>query len=111
MAWEAIVNEATGRLVSVGTVIADPLPAGLVSISLPSRPPDVDMWDEATRGFIPRPVKVLADRLDDLDAMQPFRVAVQRRDRAAVLAIVGDLLGGERFRNQAEPVNIGGNSE
>ena len=104
--WQAIIDDTTGRLVSVGTVVVQLRP-GLVAVPLTARPSDDDMWDETTRAFIPRPTKIVVDRLDDLAATPGFSQAITDSDQLAVLTIVGRLLGRERYRNQAENVNVG----
>lgn len=61
--WYAIVERATGRLLSVGTVLPptpdspDPLPATVEARPIPAPPADNEMWDEAARTFVPRPPK------------------------------------------------------
>lgn len=55
MTWFAVYETSTGALVSVGTVVADPLPAGLSSVSLGlTRPSGV--WNPATHAFDPAPI-------------------------------------------------------
>jgi hypothetical protein len=108
--WHAVIDDATGRLVSLGQVVADPLPAGLVAQDLPGRPADSQMWDEATRSFVPRPPKVLVDRIQDL-ADDPALVAVWTRltavQRTALRNRLVQLLGPHRFRSQSTPVDLG----
>lgn len=55
MPWYAVFESATGRLHSVGSVLADPLPSGLQSVELPGAPSRSDEWDEALRSFRARP--------------------------------------------------------
>lgn len=59
-AWFAVCDEATGNCVSIGSVVADPLPTGLVAILLS----DIDAaainagrayWNAATRSVVMRP--------------------------------------------------------
>lgn len=56
----AVYQNTTGQLVSVGTVVADPLPAGLTSVAL-SAPDEAGlangsrMWDPATRTVVATP--------------------------------------------------------
>ena len=67
--WYAICRASTGRLESLGTVVADDgyLAAnGLVKIALAKPPDDAEMWDEATRAFVPRPVRVPRDLVEEL---------------------------------------------
>lgn len=56
----AIHQTTTGELVSVGTIVADPLPAGLTSVALSD--PDyvalrdnTGIWDTAVRAVVPNP--------------------------------------------------------
>lgn len=65
MAWSLVIESATGRLVSQGTIVANPLPVGLEVRQLAAKPSDDEMWDEGTKGFVPRPVKVVRDRFQE----------------------------------------------
>jgi len=61
MTWFAIYEDATGRLESVGTVVADDAALsrrGLVKKALPDAPGD-QLWDEVLRDFKARPVRKL----------------------------------------------------
>lgn len=58
MNWHAIYSSATGALISIGTVVADPLPAGLASKVL-GEPQPVGSWDPAVREFVPAVVDVV----------------------------------------------------
>ena len=54
--WYAVYETVTGRLRSIGTVVADPLPEGLASKEYAERPEGFD-WNTETLDFdIPRPV-------------------------------------------------------
>lgn len=60
MNWHLLYNTATGASVSIGTVIADPLPAGLTALPLTDEQGEglqngTLKWDEATRTLIPTP--------------------------------------------------------
>lgn len=108
MTWTALYQDATGRLLSVGTVVADQLPAGTVAVVLAEKPRRDQMWDSATRSFVPRPAKVLVDRLVDLRTRAryaDFRDVYQRlsaADRTKVRDALALFLGRARYRNQAE---------
>ena len=59
MNWFMVVN-ADGEWVSFGTVVADPLPAGLVAIPLSDSDSDAlnkgrALWDAASRSVVMRP--------------------------------------------------------
>lgn len=51
MPWFAVIDDVTGELVSTGTVLADPMPAGLVVIKLGEDHPTGE-WDTAARKFV-----------------------------------------------------------
>jgi hypothetical protein len=55
MAYYAIYETSNGRLVSQGTVIANPLPTGLTAVDIINPPADGYIWDAVLRTFIPPP--------------------------------------------------------
>ena len=114
MTWFAVFESATGRLHSVGEVLADPLPDWLESIIIADKPDETLMWDENTRLFVSRPAKVFIDRLQDIltdpnysefvTVWNGLNATRKTQLRNAMIR----LLGGARFRNQSEPVEIQG---
>ena len=60
MNWHLLYNTTTGASVSIGTVIADPLPAGITALPLSDEQGEGQQngtlkWDEATRTLIATP--------------------------------------------------------
>ena len=58
--WHLLYNTTTGESVSIGTVIADPLPAGITALPLTDAEGEGLQngslkWDAATRTLIPTP--------------------------------------------------------
>ena len=58
--WHLLYNTATGESVSIGTVIADPLPEGITALPLTDEQGEglqngTLIWDAATRSLIPTP--------------------------------------------------------
>ena len=58
--WHLLYNTTTGESVSIGTVIADPLPAGITALPLTDEQGEglqngSLIWDAATRTLIPTP--------------------------------------------------------
>ena len=58
--WHLLYNTTTGTSVSIGTVIADPLPAGITALPLSDEQGEGLQngslkWDEATRTLVPTP--------------------------------------------------------
>ncbi len=113
MAWYAVYETDTGRLVSLGTVLAEPFPAGLSTVAL-SAEPDLPtaMWDAPTRAFVPRPAKVLADRMNDLltdpdyGDLQGLWPSLAQEQQAVLVNVTTRLLGRARWRNPRAPVTI-----
>ena len=64
MTWYAIYRLSDGELVSVGTSVADPLPAGLGVTNLGANPP-TGVWNKLTHVF---------------DAAAPVRPIISKRD-------------------------------
>lgn len=106
----AVYETATGRLVSVSDVLADPLPAGLTAVDVGAA---VDfrtqVWDEAGKTFIARPAPVWIDRLDDLRAMTGV-TALWNSLNAAQKTVLANalikLLGNARYRKASQPVEV-----
>ena len=109
MPYFAVYETATGRLKSLGTVLADPLPVGLTVLDIGSPPPDNEMWDATITSFIPRPPKVFIDRLEDLKNKPQFKTVWQTlnaQQKDSIKTALIWLLGKARFRgeNQPEPI-------
>lgn len=92
MAWWAIIETATNRLHSVGSVLADPLPPEFTAVLLPSQlDQDRTVWDVATRAFISRPPVVAP--LTDVELLmtqpeiQQMNPANQDRVRTAITRV------------------------
>lgn len=72
MPWVALVNNADGDLVSVTsdvTLVADPLPVGIVLVPLAEQPNwRIHLWDRVTRALVPRPAQgePIGDRMEDI---------------------------------------------
>ena len=65
MSWHLLYNTTTGTSVSIGTVIADPLPAGITALPLTDEQGEGLQngslkWDEATRSLVPTPPPAMA---------------------------------------------------
>lgn len=120
MPVRAYYETTSGRLVSVGTVFPVRTPEGL-SFNEYDVPADFDysaylrnnMWDEATRDFVPRPAKVLSDRLQDIindsayaDDIIDLWQRLPAEDRTKIRNGLIRLLGGARWRTQNEAIRI-----
>ena len=54
MTWYAVYRTLDGKLQSLGTEVADPLPAGMAAKDMGNTRPD-GIWNESTLDFDPRP--------------------------------------------------------
>lgn len=88
-----LLHDANGRPVSIGTVIADPLPAGLTAVALT----DADaaalgttrQWDATTRSVIDRTPAPEPPSVDNrLTALEEEVRGI--RERAAAALVTGD---------------------
>ena len=111
MVWYAVYESATGRLLSVTTLLGD-LPVGVTTLNLAGEPADNQMWDSTTRTFIPRPAKVLVDRLQDIlsnPAYADFATAynvLNAANKTRLRNMLIKLLGRQRYRSQGEPTEM-----
>lgn len=53
--WYAVIEKDTKKLVSVGTVLGDPLPDHLEVIAIPERPTEPSFWNTETLSFELKP--------------------------------------------------------
>jgi hypothetical protein len=72
--WHLLYNTTTGESVSIGTVIADPLPEGITALPLTDEQGEglrngLLKWDEQTRTLIPTPPPSMS-AADWVDAQQ-----------------------------------------
>ena len=111
--WFAVHETLTGRLLSIGEADLPPVRTGYTSILL-AGPIDlsIQMWDETTRTFVPRPPRVFVDRLDDLltspvySDLQTAYNGLNPANRARVRDALIRLLGGQRLRKQSDAVTL-----
>ncbi len=100
--WFAVYQEVDGELVSIATVVADPLRAGLATKRI-SGSPGQEVWNTTTLEFDPRP-----PRPPDVDRVEEVIEAMPRRGNgsfaeADVRAEVAKLLGPSfHFRDPAD---------
>lgn len=105
----ALYTTATGQLVSLSTVLPDPVPAELSVLARETAPADSEMWDAASRSWVARPVKVRIDRLDDLQADTDFLQvwgSLNAAQRNRLRTVVIRLLGRHRYRNASETLEV-----
>lgn len=75
MAYYAVYETSTGILKSQGSVIANPLPAGLTAVDIVNPPAENTVWDTATHAFVPKPSPRI---LLKVDFIQRFTIAERK---------------------------------
>lgn len=80
--WHAVYRSDSGELVSIGTVVAAPLPPEMASIALAAEPDrQHEQWNAITRAFEPKPPE--AASLAPIDFMRRFTMAEEIAIRTA----------------------------
>lgn len=103
--WYAIYQTADGTLVSLATVVADPLPAGLTKKAIAEPPGAGFQWNPTLLDWEPAPVPP-----PDVDRVDEFLTRVGVSFKGAANTKVRDelvnLLAEHRFRDPTEPYEI-----
>ena len=96
MAWFAVYEKATGRLVSTGTVVADPLDPELEKVALAARPDfSAQDWDPAAKVLVAK--AAATSRVDMLvgdGAVAAMLSKLTLAERIALRQKLDDLFGG-----------------
>ena len=107
MPWFAVIVRATGEIRSICRKVTPNLPSSLEALQLARKPEtDKELWDKTARTFVPRPPKVIFDRVDDIlnDPSLPPMSAAQRN---ALTTVMAKILGIARFRAETELPEFG----
>lgn len=108
--WYAVYDTTTGDLLSLGTIVTDPLPEGVGQLELVSQPGSELVWDTITRTFVLRDPDPLVDRAyEDLPAdasLAAVWAALDPTQDEALKARVATLLGPYRYRSVAEEIDL-----
>jgi hypothetical protein len=108
--WYAHYDTTTGDLLSLGTVVPDPLPDGTAVHSYTTRPDlAVVVWDTTTRDFIPLDPPTVVDRVTDLEADSGLTSVWATLDATQDQALkdrIGQLLGPFRNRYVFQPTDL-----
>jgi len=88
--WHLLYNTATGQSVSIGTVIADPLPEGITALPLSDEQGEglqngLLKWDEETRALVPTPAATMTAEEAVSAYFSPYQIAALSRLEMALL--------------------------
>jgi hypothetical protein len=108
--WYAHYDTTSGELLSVGTVLPDPVPAGTTILELLGQP-DLSAyeWNPLARTFLSKEGLVQVDRTEDLVADASLSSAWASLDATqenAMKTRVGQMLGPHRIRYDFQPTDL-----
>jgi hypothetical protein len=88
--WHLLYNTATGESVSIGTVIADPLPEGITALPLTDAEGEglqngSLIWDAASRTLIPTPPPAVTAEQAVSQYFSAYQIAALQELRMALL--------------------------
>jgi hypothetical protein len=128
MAWFLFIQDDNGDLVSEGSAVPAHLlgcmegaadPACVHVVREVAERPDwtVRLWDRLTRQLVDRPIPVLIDRLDDIQARfladadfaavwNALNASRRTQLRQGVGRVLASLMGARRFRGESEAVEL-----
>ena len=99
--WFAVYRESDGCLLSLGTVITDPLRPGIAKLNLGPTRPEGGIWNTSTLTFDPTPPPLPdVDRVDEVVAAMTTNGG--RYSASEIRREVALLLGPFRFRDPSE---------
>jgi hypothetical protein len=90
MNWHLLYNNTTGQSVSIGTVISDPLPAGITAMPLTDEQGEglqngSLIWDAANRTLIPTPAPLVTAEAAVSQYFSAYQIAALQRLEMALL--------------------------
>lgn len=88
--WHLLYSTVTGASVSIGTVIADPLPEGITALPLTDEQGEGLQngslkWDEATRNLVPTPPPTVSAEEAVAAYFSPYQIQALTRLEMALL--------------------------
>ena len=97
MAWFAVYEKATGRLVSTGTVVADPLDSGLEKVALAAAPNfSAQEWDPAAKALVAKAAAISrVEMLVGDSAVAAMLAKLTVAERIALRQKLDELFGGQ----------------
>ena len=100
--WTAIYRIRDGHLVSMATVVADPLPDGLATKRMSAPQASGTQWDSESLSFVPSPPS-----LPDVDRVEEFVDRLTKMDVPEIRSKLAVLLGDYRWRDATGDYKIG----
>ena len=119
MSWYLIINNATGDVVSEGSESPEGIDTQVYEVRDVGARPDwqAKAWNPQTKQVFDRPLPILIDRLDDIQARflnDPDFSAVwatlnatrKQQLKTGIMRVLGQLIGVRRFRQENEAAEL-----
>jgi hypothetical protein len=119
MAWYFFINNANGDLVSEGSTVPEGIDTDVYEVRDVVTRPDwtVKSWNPTLKQLFDRPLPILIDRLDDIEARflaDPDFSAVwaalnatrKAQLRTGIMRVLASFIGARRFRQEDERVEV-----
>lgn len=119
MAWYFFINKANGDLVSEGSTVPEGIDTNVYEVRDVGERPNwtVKAWNPSQKVIFDRPLPILIDRLDDIEARflaDPDFAAVwgalnatrKQQLRTGLMRILASFIGARRFRQEDERVEL-----
>ncbi len=117
--WYLFVKKADGDLVSEGSLLPEGLDATVYEVQEHPERPDwtVKAWNASTKALYDRPLPILIDRLDDIQARfladadfaavwNGLNAAKRTQLKAGTMRVLASILRDRRFRQEGEDVEF-----
>ncbi len=119
MSWYFFIRNDNGDLVSEGALVPEGINPSVYEIRDVGSRPDwaVKVWDPATKTLLDRPIPLLIDRLDDIQARfladadffavwGSLNAARKTQLRTGIMRVLAQLIGSRRFRQENDAVEL-----
>lgn len=119
MAWYFFIRNDTGDLVSEGSAIPEGIDTQVYEVRDVGSRPDwtVKAWNPTLKTLYDRPLPILIDRLDDIEAWllndadflaiwNTLNATRKQQVRTGIRRVLAKLLGTRQFRDESERVEV-----
>lgn len=119
MSWMFFINKATGDLVSEGAVVPAGIDTNVYEVRDVGTRPDwgVKAWNPTTKQLVDRPIPLLIDRLDDIQALflndvdfaavwATLNATRKTQLKQGIMRVLAQLIGSRRFRQESDAVEL-----
>ncbi len=120
MPWNLFIRKSDGDIVSEGSIVPEGLDATVYEVQEHPERPDwtVKAWNPSTRALYDRPLPILIDRLDDIQARfmadadfaavwNSLNAARKTQLKTGIMRVLAFIFRSLRWRGENEEVEVG----